>query len=307
MWTRWCCFSGSATVDSGRWYSCGVIVHLNGKLVPLAEARVSPFDRGFLFGDALYEGLRAFDGRVVEMALHVRRLAGGLKEARIAWDAARMDALTYELLKANGLTDAFIYWQITRGTPGPGDPVRARIPPAGITPTVFGYCVPARALDAYREVPMKSCITARDTRWHRGHVKSTSLLGCVLASLEADEAGAEDAILVREPLVAEGTSANVLLAIPDGRGTRLVTPSMESVSILAGVTRDILIREVPAIEQRPVHVLELAKASEIVLLGTLTMVTAVTRLDGKPVGAGRVGPEATRLMDALVRAIRTAK
>lgn len=281
-----------------------MIVHLNGQLVPLAQAKVSPLDRGFLFGDALYEGLRSFDGRVVGMEMHVRRLANGLKEARIAWDAARMDALTYELLKANSLKDAFIYWQVTRGTPGEGDPVRARIPPADIRPTVFGYCVPAKGLETYHEVPTKKCITARDTRWSRGHVKSTSLLGGVLASLEADERGAEDAILLREPLVAEGTSANVLLAIPDGRGVRLVTPSMESVSILAGVTRDILIREVPTIEQRPVHVLELGKASEIVLLGTLTMVTAVTELDGKPVGNGRAGPEAKRLMDALVRAIR---
>ncbi len=97
-----------------------MIVSLNHRLLPRDQARIDPFDRGFLFADGVYEGLRAFSGHVVGMPLHVRRLAAGLRELRIDFDAGLMVERTRELLDANRLRDAFIYWQVTRGVPAPG-------------------------------------------------------------------------------------------------------------------------------------------------------------------------------------------
>ncbi len=283
-----------------------MIVHLNGELVPLEQARISPLDRGWLFGDGVYEGLRAFDGRVFAMDRHIGRLRDGLASCRIAWDAAMLTPLSERLLEANGLGDAFLYWQVTRGTPRAGQPVRARLPAPGMQPTVFGYCLPTPRLGAYPPIPTKSAAVVEDLRWRRGLIKSTSLLGNVLATIDADEAGAEDAILVRDGLVAEATSANVLLALPrPGGGPELVTPDLDSVSILAGVTRAVLLDSDLGIVERPVSVEELHQASEIMILGTLSMVTSITRLDGRAVGDGAAGPAAGRVMERLLALIAT--
>ena len=285
-----------------------MIVHLNGKLVPAAEATVSVFDRGFIFGEGVYEGLRSFRGRVVAMDRHVRRMQDGLRECRIDWDPARMAPMTEELLNANRMPDAFIYWQVTRGHPAAGQPVRTRTPQGPMTPTVFGYCSAQPPIEKYAppsHPPTISCAVRPDTRWHRGHLKSISLLGGVLAAIEAQEAGAQDAILVRDGLVTEGTASNVLLAIPKRGGEiELVTPSLESASILAGVTRALELEHGPGISSRKVLVDELTRASEIMLLGSTSMVTSVIELDGRPVGDGKPGPQSRRLLNALINVIR---
>ncbi len=285
-----------------------MIVHLNGQQVPLDQARISPLDRGFLFGDGVYEGLRAFGGRIVGLSRHIARLRAGLAEARIGFDAAGIDEISRGLLAANGLTDAFVYVQVTRGTPGPGDPVRTRV--AGrMEPTVFAYAAPATCLASFPPVPTKAVITTRDTRWLRGHLKSISLVGSVLAGYEAVEAGAEDAILIREEgdarWAAESTSANLIVVLADGR---IVTPPMGQVPILGGVTLDILLeaaRETSfRVDVEPVSDAALATAREVMLCGTLTMVTSVTKLDGRAVGSGAAGPVAGGLLDLLCRRIR---
>jgi D-alanine transaminase len=289
-----------------------MLVHLNSQLLPVDQARISPLDRGFLFGDGIYEGLRAFDGRVVAIDLHIKRMQAGLNTARIPWDAARLATITDQLLAANNLKDAFIYWQVSRGQPAPGQPIRTRLLKGQITPTVFGYAVATPPLSAYEaphSPPSKTMAIVQDTRWLRGQMKSISLLGSVLAAIEADETGADDAILVRDGLVAETTSANIVLAVPRADGTtELVTPSLESVPILAGVTRDLLIdagaRYGLPISQRAVYLEELRSATEIMALGTLTMVTSVNKLDGRPVGTGTPGPIARKLMEAMLKAIR---
>lgn len=292
-----------------------MLVHLNSRILPLSDARISPLDRGFLFGDALYEGLRAFSGRIVEPGLHARRFAQGLAEIRLDWDAGRLAELSEELLRANGLRDAFIYWQVTRGTPAPGQPVRTRLLSAPTAPTVFGYCSPTATLDECRRaIPTKSAITLADNRWGRCHVKTTSLLGAILASLDAEQARADDAIFIRNGLVAESTSANLFAAIPmagsaggNGEAVEIVTPSLESTPMLAGVTRDVILvaaaRAGVPVSQRPLRADELARASEVMLCGTLTMVTAVTRLDGRTMNDGRPGPVARRLHELLIDGI----
>jgi D-alanine transaminase len=289
-----------------------MLVHLNSQLLSLEKAHISPLDRGFLFGDGIYEGLRAFDGNVVAIDRHIKRMQEGLDAVRIPWDAAQLKTLTHALLAANNLKDAFIYWQVTRGTPAPDQPVRTRLLKGRISPTVFGYVAPTPPLSTYEPPnapPTKTMATVQDARWLRGQLKSVSLLGSVLAATEADEAGADDAILVRDGLVAETTSANVILALPRRDGTtELVTPSLDSVPILAGVTRDLLIAAAPRhglkITERAVYQEELAQATEIMACGTLTMVTSIIGLNGDPVGAGDPGTVARRLLELLADEVR---
>lgn len=278
-----------------------MLVHLNGLHVAREDARIDPFDRGFVFGDGVYEGLRAFRGHVRAIDRHAKRLRESLASARIDFDAAELGPLSDGLLRANGLKDAFIYWQITRGTPAPGHPVRARTPEKSVRPTVFGFALERPPIERCLEPGTTTASVVEDLRWHRGRVKAISLLGNVMAAMEARESGAEDAIFVRDGLVAEATATNVLLAIPTGRGTfEIVTPSLDSVSILAGVTRDLLLEHVPEIVERPVRIEELRRANEILLCGTNTMIASVLMLDGTAVGDGRVGPIARRLAQTLV-------
>lgn len=284
-------------------YSSDMILHLNGQLLKREQARIDPFDRGFLFGDGVYEGLRTFGGRVVGLGLHIERLRRGLAETRIPWEAGNLGVLTDELVRANRLEDAFIYWQITRGVPGPGEPVRARVMTGAAKPTVLGYCVPAAALGSYPPVPEKTAITTPDMRWLHGQVKSISLLGNVLAALEADEAKTDDAILARDGFAGEGTSANLIVALENGGKSEVVTPPMDGVPILRGVTRDILLAAVPEMVERPIRAQELLTAKEIMLTGTLTMVTSIVKLDGRTVGQGKAGPVAERLLRRLVEVI----
>jgi D-alanine transaminase len=281
-----------------------VIVHLNGKLVPREEASVSVFDRGFIFGDGVYEGLRACRGGIVAMDRHQRRLRDGLRETRIAWDVDVLPAACKALLEANRMPDAFVYWQVTRGTPPAGQPVRSRVPTGAMTPTVFGYCSAQPPIEKYlapAEPPTVTAAVVPDTRWHRGHLKSISLLGNVLAALDSAEARAQDAILVRDGLVAEGSATNVVLAVPTAGGkTELVTPSLDSVSILGGITRELLVDLVPGLKVRAVEEEELFAASEVMLVGTTSMVTSVTELNGRRVGSGKPGPRARGLLTDLV-------
>ncbi len=296
-----------------------MLVSLNGQLVPAERAQVSAFDRGFIFGDGVYEGLRAVrlapdaPGHVIGMNRHIRRLAEGLAACRIDWDAKQLEPLTRELLAANNLADAFIYWQITRGTPPiiDGRPVRSRVPVAGVPlkPTVFGYCLPHAGLEKDEaHGPALKRITLRpDERWHLGHIKSISLLGNIIASMAgaagagSDHGPVDETLLVRDGFITEGTHCNVALVLSRGSGAEVVTPSLDSAPILNGITRQIILDLDPSIVQRPVRVEELAQAREIMLWGTTTMVSCVTHVDGKPVGTGQM---ASRLKSALVHAIR---
>lgn len=291
-----------------------MIVYLNGQLLHRDRALVSVFDRGFVFGDGVYEGLRAVprsDGtsgaRIVGLFGHEERMAAGLREARIGWDVRQLGPISEQLLAANSMLDAFVYWQVTRGAPGEGMPVRQRVPSRGMRPTVFAYCSPQPPMDSFAAPACKSAVTMRDIRWEMGRLKSISLMGNVWCAIHADEAGADDAILLRggdEGLVGEGLATNVIVVT---RGGEVCTPSLDSVPILAGVTRAILLRERPEIRERAVRASELREAREIMLIGTTTMVASVTRLDGRPVGDGTPGPVAHSLLRTLVDAIRNER
>lgn len=289
-----------------------MIVYLNGDLLPRDCARVSVFDRGFVFGDGVYEGLRAVPGRgsdtrIVGLRGHEERMAYGLREAGIAWDVSRLGPLSAELLAANAMRDAFVYWQVTRGTPTGAMPVRQRVPGKGMEPTVFAYCSPQPPIESFKVPVSKSAVAIRDIRWEMGRLKSISLMGNVWCAMHADAMGADDAILLRggeDGVVGEGLATNVILVTRSGE---ICTPSLDSAPILAGVTRAILLRERPEIRERAVRAVELRDASEVMLIGTTTMVASVTRLDGRAVGEGVPGPAARSLLAALVAAIREGR
>lgn len=289
-----------------------MLVHLNGQIVPVAEAKISAFDRGFIFGDGVYEGLRAIrtptGRRVIGLRRHIKRLAGGLATTRIEWDAEQLGPLVMELLAANKLDDAFVYLQVSRGTPPPGAPVRWRVPAPGTRPTVLAYCTPLGGLDEATGPATKAASVQEDFRWLRGNVKTTSLIGNIMLSLAAADRGADEAILVRPgqggTLVTEGAYTNVMLVTDHGE---LVTPSLDSAPVLPGVTRQILVDLDKTIVERPVRASELETAREVMLIGTTTMVTTVTAIDGRTIGQGKPGPEARRIFKVLVEAIRAGR
>lgn len=282
-----------------------MLVHLNGHILPAADAKVSVFDRGFVFGDGVYEGLRAFGGWVRNLDDHIARMQQGLDETGIRWDARQLHDLCPPLLEANGLADAFLYWQITRGTPKPGHPVRARLAEPDIEPTVFGYCIAQPGADGLVEPTTCAAATVPDTRWHQGHVKAISLVANVMAASAATGSAGEEAILVRDGRVSESCSTNIFVVAPGPGGEpELCTPPLDDVSILPGVTRKIILDLFPNAKVRRITDDELHHASEIFLTGTMTTVKSVVRLDGRPVGNGTPGPITRGVLDAYTAHLR---
>ncbi|MFT3686288.1 MAG: aminotransferase class IV [Phycisphaerales bacterium] len=291
-----------------------MLAYLNGEFLPADQVRVSPFDRGFLFADGVYEAVRsgpALAGktgpRFVGMNRHVRRLTRSLGELRIDFDARELARVSAELVKRSGIEQALIYFQVTRGAPDLAtQPARSHTPPAGMKPTVFAFVRPAAVVDFQNPTPLiKKCVTLPDLRWHRCDIKSISLLGNALASRGAADAGADEAVLLREApggekTLSEGALTNVLVVTSKGE---LVTPPLETNTVLPGITREILLDLEPSIRQGAVSERELREAREVMLLGTTAAVTSVTQLDGKPVGGGTPGPVAQRLAVVLARAI----
>lgn len=273
-----------------------MIVYLNGNYLPAAEANVSVFDRGFLFGDGVYEGVRVFDSTVICPDRHVNRMAAGLAEGRVHWDPRELPGICLELCRQNGLPNAFMYVQVTRGTPPPGEPVRARTMKAQGEPTIFAFATPQPPMSHYRHPPTTTLALVQDRRWDRGHLKSISLLGNVLAAYEAQAHGAQEVAMHRDGLLTEACASNIIIAVEG----QLVTPSLDSASILEGATRARCLALDPAIVERPVGVEELLRADEVMLVGTTSIVTSALEIDGKPVGDGTPGPQAQRLLDLVM-------
>jgi D-alanine transaminase len=273
-------------------------VYLNGDYVAKERAMIPVEDRGFTFGDGIYEGVRAIGGRLFAWDAHAARMTYGLAGLRIAFDASQVAALAgvcARLLHDNGLDDgeAFLYLAVTRGVAP-----RAHVfPPAGTPPTVF---VSATRFVVPRELRAAgaTAITHEDLRWARCDWKTLNLLGSVLARQAAAEAGATEAILVRDGVITEGAATSVF-AVVDG----VVRTHPPGHRILPGVTRDVVIACASelsiALREHAVTEAELRSAEEIFVCGTMTDVTPVVRLDGAPIGAGTPGPITARLRAAL--------
>lgn len=273
-------------------------VWLNGHLIAPSQAQVSVFDRGFLFGDGVYELVRFFGGRPVGMGMHVARLERSLELAQIAgFDAHSFPAICDALLRDAGLANAAIYLQVTRGAA----PTRTHLPPADLTPTVFAYAIPCAGLEELGTLHLCAAGLVADRRWERCEIKTVALMGNILGMLECQTHGAEEAIFHRRGLVSEGASTNVFVV----RGRCVTTPPVESdPPILHGIMRARMIEAcVDAgirCAVRPIRVEELTAADEILLSASKRMLSSVATLDGMPVrGARSPDALAPRLLAAL--------
>ncbi len=260
---------------------------LDGELMPLGEARVPVLDRGFLFGDAVYEVIPVYAGRPCRMDEHLDRLSASLDATAIPepCDRAGWRTLLGRLVEANGGGDLALYLQVTRGVA----PKRDHAIAPGLEPTVFAMAMPMPPRPAELTERGLAMVTVADSRWARCQIKATTLLANVLHKQQANEQGAEDALLVRDGLVIEATASNVF-AVLDGVA---VTPPVDP-GMLTGVTRN-LVLELAAgagIETREAALLasDLERASELWLTSSTREVSPVTTLDGRPVGDGRPGP-----------------
>jgi D-alanine transaminase len=278
-----------------------MLVYLNGGYLPRHEARVSVEDRGFLFGDGIYEVTRALGGRLFEAEAHWRRLEWGLGQVGLplpeGLDGEALRRICERLLRENGHArgDATVYLQVTRGAA----PRTHAFPPPGTPPTVYVTTDAFQVPWAQRLHGVKA-ITHVDLRWARCDIKSLNLLPNVLAKQRAREAGAWEAVLVREGVVTEGSSTSVFAVV----GGELWTHPADH-HILHGVTREVLLSLARGLGLRvhevPVRVEERHRWEELLLTGTTTDVQPVVSLDGVPVGEGRPGPVCRALQAALYR------
>ena len=272
-------------------------VYLNGEFLPKDRATISVDDRGFLLSDGIYEVTPAYRGRLFRIEQHMRRLRHGLDALRIEYDSAGLPEMHADLIAANSLDTedvAIVYLQITRGAA----PRTHHFPPEGTPPTVYAFAQAYHRPESARWEQGYEAVTVPDDRWARVDIKSIGLLPNVLAQQAAAEAGVADALLVKDGVALEG-SHNNLFAVFDG----VVTTHPATHQILHGVTRAYVIELAKGqglpVEERPVPLEEIRAADEIFFTGTTTEVRPTVRLDGQPVGSGKVGPVARALYEAF--------
>jgi D-alanine transaminase len=260
---------------------------LNGALLPLREARVSPLDRSFLFGDGVYEVIPARGGQARRLAANLARLGRSLRELRIRNPHTDHEwaQIVEQLIAVNGGGDLYVYLQVSRGA----EFGRNHAPLPDIVPTVFGFCTPLTLPSAALLERGVSCITAADTRWARCDIKSVALLANILLRQQAVDAGASEVILLRDGLLTEASAASVEVII----GGQIHTPP-NTAQLLPGTTRS-LVEELAARHGLvwrvgPVTEAQLRSADELWLTAATRGVVPVTTLDGRPIGSGRPGP-----------------
>jgi D-alanine transaminase len=275
---------------------------LNGATLPVSQASVSVLDRGFIFGDGIYDVAPVYNRRLFRFDEHWGRLSRSLAKVRIPDPFSKAEWLTHcrSLVDAHPEQDQVIYIQVTRGVAP-----REHVMPEGIRPTVFMMSNPMRPATTEQRHKGVDCVTARDFRWERGDIKSTSLLGNVLARQISADAGAMETVMFKAGYLTEAASSNVWVV---REGALLGPPKSEHV--LEGIRYDLL-RELCedcgiAYNLRPITENEVMTADEVLLSSATKEILPVTRLDGQPVGhgalRGKPGPVYGRLYEAYQRA-----
>ena len=262
------------------------IVHLNGEFMPLAEARVPVLDRGFIFGDGVYEVIPVYSRHAFRLVEHLHRLQKSLDSIRLAnpHSDAEWSQLVHDMIERNDGDDQSIYFQITRGVAK-----RAHEFPAQVKPTVFMMSTPLVTPPQEQIDHGIACITGTDFRWLKCDVKSVALLGNCLLKQTAVDAGAAEIVLFRDGHLTEAAACNVLV-VQDGV---LLAPPKDNL-ILPGITYDVVLELAAAnqipLEMRAASEQEVRAAQEIWITSSTKEVLAVTRLDGAAVGDGKPGP-----------------
>jgi len=270
------------------------IVYVNGAFVPEEDARISVFDRGFLFADGVYEVTPVLRGRLVENSGHMARLQRSLDELRMKSPVpvAEIPALMEELVARNDLLEGVVYLQVTRGAAD-----RDFAFPKEATPTLVMFTQARAIADTAQAREGISVISLPDLRWARRDIKTVQLLAPSLQKQAAKDAGADDAWMVEDGFVTEGTSNNAYIVTRDGA---IVTRHLSN-EILHGITRASVLRLAAEaqmkVEERPFTIAEAQDAAEAFYTSASAFVTPVVAIDGKPVGSGAPGPVARRLRE----------
>ena len=272
------------------------IAYVNGRYVPHSEAAVHVEDRGYQFADGVYEVIHVYGGRFVDDDPHLNRLERSLRELRIDAPMSRQALKTVlaEVVRRNRVREGIVYMQITRGVA----PRTHYFPPEGTVPTVYAFANAFVRPDPERWEQGYSAITVPDRRWARADLKTIGLLPNVLSQQAAVDAGAADALQVKDGVAIEGSHNNVF-GVFDGA----VTTHPATHEILHGVGRGFVMElarglGMPVVE-RAIPLEEMRGADEIFFTGTTTEVRPTVELDGQPVGDGNVGPVAKALYEAF--------
>jgi len=262
-----------------------VIVYLNGNYLPIEDAHVSVLDRGFIFGDGVYEVIPAYGGYPLRLKHHLQRLQNSLDAIRLSnpYSDSEWTDIINSLIDKNEGEDQYIYLQVTRGVAK-----RDHRFPDGNTPTVFVMSSPLLAVDSELLKNGVSAITLDDIRWRYCNIKTTALLGNVLLRQQAVEQNAAEAILVRDNDVTEGAASNLFIVL---NGV-IITPPKSDL-LLPGITRDLIVELAHhhqlACEERSITPEELKQAEEVWVTSSTKEILPITTLDGKTVGNGTPG------------------
>lgn len=264
---------------------------LNGDFMPVGEVKISIEDRGFQFGDGVYEVVRTYGGLPFQLGAHLARLERSARAIDLTMpvNATKWEEWVHEGIKRAGYPECKVYVQLTRGVA-----VRDHLFPRNTTPTIVMCVREMRPLDPILCQTGVVVMTMDDVRWGRCDIKSINLLPNVLARQRASESGAFEAVLVRQDMVTEGAISNVMIV----RASHLITPP-EGPHILSGVTRqfvlDLARKDGIPVQERTIDLTEFRQAEEVFLTGTTIEVLPVVRIDNALVGSGQPGLLTTRL------------
>ena len=265
--------------------------YLNGEYLPLEEARISPMDRGFLFGDGIYEVIPSYGGKMVGFGPHIERMQDGLDaiEIKLDWTRDQWRELCTSLIEKNGKGNLGVYLHVTRGT----DTKRHHAYPENVKPTVFGYAfeIPEPPIPDREQIHPYTCATGQDMRWDRCNIKSISLLGNVMHFQQGHSKGDAEILLFNDNDELTECGACNAYIVKDGV---VATPPLDN-QILPGITRQLLLGVLRAdgnipVEERVITRDEVLDADEIWISSSSKEVVPVIKLDGKPVGDGKPGP-----------------
>lgn len=263
-------------------------VYLNGRFLPLAEAGISPLDRGFLYGDGVYEVIPVYSRRAFRIDEHVKRLQATLDGIKLAnpLTADGWKEVIGKLIETAPWDDQSIYLQVTRGADDKRDHA---FPPASVPSTAFAFASPLVTTPAEVRAKGVAAITVPDLRWSRCDLKVISLLANVLARQQAIEQGCAEALLIRDGLMKEGAASNIFI-VKDGV---LLAPPKTHL-MLPGITYDVILElaatHQQALEVREISETELRSADEVWMTSSTKEILAITTLDDEPVGTGQPGP-----------------
>ena len=276
-------------------------VYVNGAYLPEEEAKISVFDRGFLFADGVYEVATVVDGRLVDNAAHLRRLQRSLGELDMPAPATpeEIEAIQRELIARNGIDQGMVYLQVTRGAAD-----RDFLYPKDAAPSLVMFTQTKNVIDSPAAAKGISVVTLPDIRWRRRDIKTVALLAASMAKQAAHDAGADDAWMVEDGAVTEGSSNNAFIVTHDGA---IVTRALSN-DILHGITRRAVLaiaeREGLTVEERAFSPEEAYEAAEAFITSASTFVMPVVKIDNRILGNGVPGPVSENLRRLYIEMAR---